>query len=47
MHAASSPTTRSAAGMLHTVAWPVGTLYSCTGDHDKPEGFEVHWLRHL
>lgn len=20
-------------------------FYSCTGDHDKPEGLEVHWLR--
>ena len=20
-------------------------FYTCTGDHDKPEGYEVHWLR--
>jgi hypothetical protein len=20
-------------------------FYACTGDHDKPEGYEVHWLR--
>ncbi len=32
---------------VHTVAYnPVeDAFYSCTGDHDKPEGFEVHWLR--
>ena len=32
---------------VHTVAYnPVeGAFYTCTGDHDKPEGFECHWLR--
>ena len=32
---------------LHTVAYnPVeDAFYACTGDHDKPEGYEVHWLR--
>jgi hypothetical protein len=32
---------------LHTVAYnPVeDAFYACTGDHDKPEGYECHWLR--
>jgi hypothetical protein len=32
---------------MHTVAYnPVeDAFYACTGDHDKPEGLEVHWLR--
>jgi len=32
---------------VHTVAYnPVeDAFYTCTGDHDKPEGLECHWLR--
>ena len=32
---------------VHTVAYnPVeNAFYACTGDFDKPEGFECHWLR--
>ena len=32
---------------VHTVAYnPVeDAFYACTGDHDKPEGYEVHWLK--
>jgi hypothetical protein len=32
---------------VHTVAYnPVeNAFYSCTGDGDRPEGFECHWLR--
>ncbi len=32
---------------IHTVAYnPVeNAFYACTGDHDRPEGFECHWLR--
>ena len=32
---------------VHTVAYnPVeDAFYTCTGDHDKPEGYECHWLR--
>jgi len=32
---------------VHTVAYSPteDAFYSCTGDHDKPEGFECHWLR--
>jgi hypothetical protein len=31
----------------HTVAYNPAedAFYTCTGDHDKPEGFECHWLR--
>ena len=32
---------------VHTVAYNPAedAFYSCTGDHDKPEGYECHWLR--
>ncbi len=32
---------------MHTVAYNPAedAFYACTGDHDKPEGYEVHWLR--
>ena len=32
---------------VHTVAYnPIeDAFYACTGDFDKPEGFECHWLR--
>ena len=32
---------------VHTVAYnpDEDAFYACTGDHDKPEGFECHWLR--
>lgn len=32
---------------VHTVAYNPAedAFYSCTGDHDQVEGFEVHWLR--
>jgi hypothetical protein len=32
---------------VHTVAYNPweDAFYSCTGDHDKPEGYECHWLR--
>ena len=32
---------------VHTVAYNPAedAFYACTGDHDKPEGYEVHWLR--
>jgi hypothetical protein len=32
---------------VHTVAYnpAEGAFYTCTGDHDKPEGLECHWLR--
>ena len=32
---------------MHTVAYnpAENAFYACTGDHDKPEGYEVHWLR--
>jgi hypothetical protein len=32
---------------IHTVAYnPVeDAFYACTGDHDKAEGYECHWLR--
>ena len=32
---------------VHSVAYnPVeDAFYACTGDHDKPEGYECHWLR--
>jgi hypothetical protein len=32
---------------VHTVAYnpDENAFYACTGDHDKPEGFECHWLR--
>jgi hypothetical protein len=32
---------------VHTVAYSPteDAFYACTGDHDKPEGYEVHWLR--
>ncbi len=32
---------------VHTVAYnpAENAFYACTGDHDKPEGFECHWLR--
>ena len=31
----------------HTVAYNPweDAFYTCTGDHDKPEGFECHWLK--
>ncbi|MBM3500115.1 MAG: exo-alpha-sialidase [Armatimonadetes bacterium] len=32
---------------IHTVTYNPAedAFYTCTGDHDKPEGFECHWLR--
>jgi len=32
---------------IHTVVYNPweDAFYSCTGDHDKPEGLEIHWLR--
>jgi hypothetical protein len=32
---------------IHTVAYNPweDAFYTCTGDHDKPEGYECHWLR--
>jgi len=32
---------------VHTVAYNPAedAFYTCTGDHDKPEGLECHWLR--
>lgn len=32
---------------LHIVAYNPAedAFYACTGDHDKPEGLEIHWLR--
>jgi hypothetical protein len=32
---------------IHTVAYNPAedAFYTCTGDHDKPEGLECHWLR--
>ncbi len=32
---------------MHAVAYHPAedAFYACTGDHDKPEGFECHWLR--
>lgn len=32
---------------VHTVAYNPAedAFYACTGDHDKPEGYEVHWLK--
>jgi hypothetical protein len=32
---------------MHAVAYNPAedAFYACTGDHDKPEGLEVHWLR--
>jgi hypothetical protein len=32
---------------IHTVAYnpAENAFYSCTGDGDRPEGFECHWLR--
>ncbi len=32
---------------IHCVAYNSAedAFYACTGDHDKPEGFECHWLR--
>ncbi len=32
---------------VHTVAYnpAENAFYACTGDHDRPEGYECHWLR--
>ncbi len=32
---------------VHSVAYnpAENAFYACTGDHDRPEGFECHWLR--
>ena len=32
---------------IHTVAYnpAEGPFYACTGDHDKAEGYECHWLK--
>jgi hypothetical protein len=32
---------------VHTVAYNPAedAFYTCTGDHDQPEGYECHWLR--
>lgn len=34
---------------VHTVAYNPAedAFYACTGDHDKPEGYECHWLKGL
>jgi len=42
-----SPDTRVLCRHVHTVAYNPAedAFYACTGDGDRPEGFECHWLR--
>jgi hypothetical protein len=46
-HALGNPDNPVCSRHIHTVVYNPweDAFYSCTGDHDKPEWYECHWLR--